>query len=111
MDAQDKIRYLRLCTPASLPAIFKVEIPSTVLTDIVDALVASCSALTADDGDIHAFALEVLAGLQGAGRFNLNSRLLAPKSRQGLRELLQRLGKDRLDLQDRAAAVAAAYGV
>lgn len=68
-------RYLRLCTPALLPAIFRVEIGSELLGEIIGVLEACWLGFAgaAEDADASqhralqeaSFALEVLAALSG----------------------------------------------
>ena len=92
--SQNRLRYLQLCTPSSLSAIFRVEIPSTLFTDILDTMVPLLTPVGAgggndSPGDMREFALAVLEGLQGAGRFGLNHRLVAPKTRSTLQAALQ----------------------
>lgn len=96
-----KLRYLQLCTPSNLPLIFKVEISSQLLGEILSALQAGSLAAAEDSttssagaavaGVTGEWVVDVLTALTGCGRFKLHARLLSRGIKQGLGQLFDKL--------------------
>ncbi|GLC37910.1 Coiled-coil domain-containing protein 103 [Pleodorina starrii] len=110
--ADDKYRYLQLCGPDVLRAIFRVEISSEVLREIL-AVLEACwlghggAAEEAEGGAgaalrEAAFVTGLLEALSGAGRFSLAIKLLGSSTKPVLERLFT-------GLED-AATASAAYG-
>jgi len=94
---EDKYKYLRLCGPDTLRAIFKVEVGADMLGDILRVLDVSWltfAAFAEDDAggsalSEAAFVMAVLTALSEAGRFSLTARLLGGKAKEGMRHLFE----------------------
>jgi len=92
---ETKLAYLQLCAPDRLPKIFKVEVSSQRLAEIVQALAEGfvsqserCSAI---------FAAECLVELTKCGRFALNARLMAKTAKASLQGMLKGLRDHGID--------------
>eukprot|EP00240_Pyramimonas_obovata_P013737 CAMPEP_0118925612 /NCGR_PEP_ID=MMETSP1169-20130426/3479_1 /TAXON_ID=36882 /ORGANISM="Pyramimonas obovata, Strain CCMP722" /LENGTH=243 /DNA_ID=CAMNT_0006866961 /DNA_START=30 /DNA_END=758 /DNA_ORIENTATION=- len=93
----DKYKYFLFVPPDLFPQIFKVEITPTMLTDIIVVVNENALQKTGDDAQDCCTSEEMLhiaralSALTGVGRFSLTSRLLAPKAKQALSAIFDRL--------------------
>jgi len=90
----DKYSYVLLVPPEAFPQIFKVEITPTTLAEII--IEVSKNTLQTEIFQPHDLAdaqriVRALSALTGAGRFSLASKLIAPKAKQALKGLFDRL--------------------
>lgn len=111
MNVQARMSYLRLCGAAALPAVFKVEVPSALLGEMVEALAADVEA----GGDVGFF-LDCITALRSSGRFSLNARLMGAKAREALGRALAAAGAEGgppewRERESDVAAIRSAFGV
>uniref|UniRef100_A0A7S1X9I0 Dynein attachment factor N-terminal domain-containing protein n=1 Tax=Tetraselmis chuii TaxID=63592 RepID=A0A7S1X9I0_9CHLO len=96
---EDKYKYLRLCGPATLRAIFKVEVGADLLGDmlqVIDAAWLTFASFAEDTSEGSAlaeaaFVVSVLMALSDAGRFALTIRLLGAKAKESMRQLFHNI--------------------
>ena len=103
--ADARYRYLRLTTPSALASIFRVEIRTDLLREILTALESSwlsqagaaedrkegSSGVTTGAAEEIAFVVQCLLALSTAGRFSLTVRLLGSSGKATLESLFQSL--------------------
>ncbi|GAX81006.1 hypothetical protein CEUSTIGMA_g8441.t1 [Chlamydomonas eustigma] len=98
-NPDSKYRYLRLCGPGGITSLFKVEISSEALKEIIEVLEACWLgyAGAAEEGQAGSalkeagFVVQVLQSLSTAGRFSLTVKLIGSAAKKVLDSLLTQL--------------------
>jgi Potential Monad-binding region of RPAP3 len=89
-DALSRCRFLLALDPALLTKVFKVDIKSTLLTQLLLALATGRSDIP-DAASVHGKVLLVLQALASAGRFQLSVKLLPKQVKSAVRQMCEEL--------------------